>query len=351
MAESRTVVVVPLKGSNYVTWKVQCRMALMKEGLWGIVNGTETAPPEEEADKRAKFMTKRDRALALVVLSVDPALLYLLGDPEDPVAVWNKLSTQFQKKTWANKLHLRKKLYSLRLNEGDSVQEHIRMMTEVFEELAVIGDPLKEEDQVVYLLASLPESYDMLVTALEASVDVPRMDVVTERLLHAERKQKGREDDRSQSKAMTMANDSRRAVKCYHCGRAGHIRRNCPDLNNDENNPRLPSQKGGCHHRANKTSRDSDSEKDLLVINHALQVSSSSKNWVIDSGATCHMCNSKKAFVELRSVNPKMQVSLGDGHRLDVAGEGVVSLKTKLPDGSFKKCKLLGCSLRTRAGI
>ena len=79
-------------------------------------------------------MTNRDRALALVALSVDLALLSLLGVPEFPVAVWNKLSTQFQKKTWANKLHLRKKLYSLRLKEGDSVQEHIRMMTEVFEE-------------------------------------------------------------------------------------------------------------------------------------------------------------------------------------------------------------------------
>ena len=37
---------------------------------------------------------------------------------------------------------------------------------ETFDELAVIGDPLKEEDQVVYLLASLPVSNDMLVTAL-----------------------------------------------------------------------------------------------------------------------------------------------------------------------------------------
>ena len=42
-------------------------------------------------------------------------------------------------------------------------------MTEVFEELAVIGDPVKEEDQVVHLLAILPESYSMLVTALEAN--------------------------------------------------------------------------------------------------------------------------------------------------------------------------------------
>ena len=41
-------------------------------------------------------------------------------------------------------------------------------MTEVFASLAVIGDPVSEDDPVVYLLASLPPSYDMLVTALEA---------------------------------------------------------------------------------------------------------------------------------------------------------------------------------------
>ena len=67
------------------------------------------------------------------------------------------LSDKFQKKTWANKLVLRRRLYSLKLKEGDSVQKHIREMTEIFEELAVIGDPV-EEDRVVHLLASLPES-------------------------------------------------------------------------------------------------------------------------------------------------------------------------------------------------
>ena len=39
MAESRMVFVVPLNGSNYATWKVQCKMALIKEGLWKIVEG------------------------------------------------------------------------------------------------------------------------------------------------------------------------------------------------------------------------------------------------------------------------------------------------------------------------
>ena len=63
-------------------------------------------------------------------------------------------------------------------------------MTEVFNELAVIGDNIDNEDHVVYLLASLPESFDMLVTGLEASSDVPQMEKVIERLLYEEQKVK-----------------------------------------------------------------------------------------------------------------------------------------------------------------
>ena len=112
MAESsKSVVIVPLKGSNYPTWKLQCRKVLMRDGLWTIVDGTEDAP--EAAGQLVKFNTRKDRALAIIVLSVEPSLLYLLGDPKDPVTVgWNKLSSQFQKTTWANRFRLRR-LYTL----------------------------------------------------------------------------------------------------------------------------------------------------------------------------------------------------------------------------------------------
>ena len=66
-----------------ITWKVQCRMALMKDGLWNIVNGTENIPAGD-GERRTKFLARRDRALATIVLSVEPSLLYLIGDPEDP---------------------------------------------------------------------------------------------------------------------------------------------------------------------------------------------------------------------------------------------------------------------------
>ena len=83
MAEGKTASVRPLNSTNYPSWKVQCRMALIREGLWGIVAGTEEPPDREtEADKYAKFMSRRDKALATIVLAVDPSLLYLLGDQQ-----------------------------------------------------------------------------------------------------------------------------------------------------------------------------------------------------------------------------------------------------------------------------
>ena len=68
----------------------------------------------------------------------------------------------------------------------------------------------------MYLLASLPETYDMLVTALEVNMDVPQMEVVPERLLHEERKLQGREDDREQQKAMTVSSGK---FRCFKCGK------------------------------------------------------------------------------------------------------------------------------------
>ena len=48
MAEVKTTVSkVPLNWAYNPTWKTQCQMALIKEGLRGVVSGTEVAPAQE----------------------------------------------------------------------------------------------------------------------------------------------------------------------------------------------------------------------------------------------------------------------------------------------------------------
>lgn len=82
----------------------------MKEAIWGIVKRQERKPTSG-ASEIAKFRSRRDKALATIVLSVDTSLLYLIGDPENPAVVWEKLGEQFEKKTWATPLDLRRKLH------------------------------------------------------------------------------------------------------------------------------------------------------------------------------------------------------------------------------------------------
>ena len=84
MADIKTAI-VPLTGANYPTWKVQCKMPLIKDGVWGIVDGSERAA-EENDGTYSKFISQINCALGITVLSTDLSLLYLVGDPTDPNA-------------------------------------------------------------------------------------------------------------------------------------------------------------------------------------------------------------------------------------------------------------------------
>ena len=60
----------------------------------------------------------------------------------------------------------------------------------------------------------------------------------------------------------------------------------------------------------------------------------------IDSGATCHLCNERSAFVSYETLKAPLKVKLGDGYEIDGIGSGTVALTTQLSNGKYKKCTL-----------
>ena len=63
----------------------------MREGLWQIVTGEETAPVDGGESELIKFRTERlSYCSDCGSFSVE-----LIGNPEDPAVIWKKLVDQF----------------------------------------------------------------------------------------------------------------------------------------------------------------------------------------------------------------------------------------------------------------
>ena len=51
------------------------------------------------------------------------------------------------------------------------MNEHLESLQEIFDSLSALKDPVVENKQVMFILASLPESFQTMVTALAASTE------------------------------------------------------------------------------------------------------------------------------------------------------------------------------------
>ena len=100
--------IVPLDGANCAIWKIQCKMVLINNGLWNIVNETESVPTE--ANVYGKYLSWKDRALATIVLFVDPSLLYIIRDPVDSTIIWKKLANQLSWEDLGKQINIEKEI-------------------------------------------------------------------------------------------------------------------------------------------------------------------------------------------------------------------------------------------------
>ena len=92
----------------------------------------------------------------------DSVLLNVSGEATAK-ALWDKLGTLYQSKSLVNKLFLRKKLYNLRMKDGDSVTEHLNAFNTVVSQLLSVDIKISDEDKCISLLCSLLDSWDKLV--------------------------------------------------------------------------------------------------------------------------------------------------------------------------------------------
>eukprot|EP00253_Pinus_taeda_P019432 PITA_19432 len=105
-------------------------------------------------------------------------------------ALWDKLGTLYQSKSPVSKLFLRKKLYNLRMKDGESMTEHMNAFNTMVSQLSFVDIKILDEDKRISLLCSLPDSWDSLVIAIGSNATALQFDEIVSTLLTEEMRQK-----------------------------------------------------------------------------------------------------------------------------------------------------------------
>ena len=207
-----------------------------------------------------------------------------------------------------------------KLQEGESAEVHIRVMKELMDRLAMMGSPVTEEDRCHVLLLSLPSSYDNLVTTL-ASPEILVYQTIVNGIIEFEMRtgcdhrndlaMVGSAGNRSYTYHGNHANKhfapKHERMLCHGCNKPGHFIRDCPTTQSRDNyesqpqpnNPpthprsRRPRPRNN-RHRAKMACEMSD-EKFVFCTERNGKAGKRS-DWIIDSGASCHMTWEKELF-------------------------------------------------------
>jgi Zinc knuckle. len=169
-------------------------------------------------------------------------------------------------------------------------------------------------------------------------------ETVTERLLHEGRKKSSAVSMEAEKGLATLSPSTRKTVECFRCGKFGHVKKNCRvklsrnfDKGKDCANEK--ANKVGTKYRTKEN--DSDGGDYGLPARHVLAHTRVSQNssWIVDSGATCHMCNNKDAFEDLKPFKKALKITLGDGRGVEAKYVGRVRLNLRVGEKE-NKCTL-----------
>jgi hypothetical protein len=230
------------------------------------------------------------------------------------------------------------------MKENSSMEAHLKEMKGLTEKLAAIESPISEEDQVVTLLGSLPDSYQNIVTALEARTDDLTLSYVQQTLLYEEKKRSGASIVVGNGGSALAAKgrgkvQGKKKFKCYLCGAIGHFKKDCPQ------NKKNPSSSPSPSHKAkiaaeNGVENVTSNELELNLFKAAVGKSDLSSDWLIDRGSSCHMTRQKDLLSQYLHFEKPQKVSLGDGFTEDAVGRGQVMVKMLQVDGASQESML-----------
>lgn len=334
-------------GQSFHLWKLRVEAVLEMKDCLALVQGEEQVP--EDPVELVNFNRKKGKARSIIINALgDRPLKAVQKHSANPLQMWEKLTERYAGQTTSNKLMTLNETFSKILHPGDSIQDHIGDLEVCFTKLANAGQQFNELLQVSILLNSIRDcvEYEPTVAAIRTmDEDKATWDIVTARLIdeYKDRKNNGPHLEDSRLAYMRAGRESASGVSRstrYRPYKQQQSRKPGRGYNGDHGqHSRIV---GSRNERTKNTSsiQENNAKKPKPRLAMA-RVQDNDTVWdgntvrfMIDSGATHHMCNDRRFFPTLSGCSVK-SVTLGDASKVSAGEVGAVDIELKTSDGKW----------------
>jgi transposase InsO family protein len=365
-----------LTADNYGSWKQRVYGLMLRTKLWSTVNISRMPTFDtNDAGKAAQAVweEKDGQALGEIIGSLSTAQLSNINGIAHAFEAWARLAELHRPKSSQNFVYVRTKLDRTRLEETTpgTMQAHITELRDVMDQLTNLGEPLKPEAAAVHLLSSITHKDYSTVIAILSNGPMADLtfDKVAVTLLAEERRLAQAESTpgtSSKAEAAYVAangslagrdrkvnNNKPRHPPCDECGFTNHPTAKCYRVIGYPEGHRLHSSAPPASNSKNATAalafawlgavldNDSAAAGPKMPTGHPTaaiaqasstsrvpQLSSSSvkaSDWLLDSGASMHLCHTRQWFADFSPISGK-SVVLADGRVIPVMGRGRIDI-------------------------
>eukprot|EP00243_Klebsormidium_subtile_P008726 TRINITY_DN418_c0_g1_i2.p1 TRINITY_DN418_c0_g1~~TRINITY_DN418_c0_g1_i2.p1 ORF type:complete len:569 (+),score=90.43 TRINITY_DN418_c0_g1_i2:723-2429(+) len=354
MAGIDKIVIPQLGAENWSVWKAKFQALLEYKGLFVAIE-----QPDSEDGKKASSQAK-----ALMTLHTQDAYVKLFQGQPTAAGAWKKLEENFEKKSNARVIQLRKKLASMKLTGEQGIAEYLGEIREIKVDLEALGQPVTDAEMGFFALQGLPKEYATLVEILELGEMALSLDAIQPKLMQREQKLKLErelgETDETEPEVKAMAYAAKRktfvskgssqeggyhkstdARTCFACGGLGHIRAHCRMRNAECHNcGEIGHVRAVCKKPGQGARRGGLAEmKSIAGVAFTVwpkNVRASMEKWVVDSGSTQHITPDRRRFVSYKKLAQPETIEGIGGEPLVAVGIGEVELECKTGDGVSK---------------
>ncbi|KAH9733924.1 retrovirus-related pol polyprotein from transposon TNT 1-94-like protein [Citrus sinensis] len=283
---------------NFGMWRREVMDALIQIDLDVVLKNKRHLYNEEIWDHM------NEKACGQIRSCLTKEVKYLVKDEECAMTLWRTLEEKYLLKSPENYLHAMSQVYGFQMKSGVSMHDHVSRFEKLLADLKNLDEDIKDESVCTALTSLEIQNNDKNSERASSEALVSR-DWAMEK-----QKKRGGKNFRSKSRSRIIARD-----ECAFCHEKGHWRKDCP---------KAQKRDGKKPAAANMARKDEDFDYSLSITPTAYVASSS--EWILDTGATYHLCPIKEWFTDFRNLESSAVV-MGNDQPCRTMGLGTIRLK------------------------